>query len=54
MPPPRVVSPQERLTVGALKRHKVSVHVLSREMDTCEYLLVSRVSVSSMDFMWTR
>ncbi|XP_029690970.1 insulin-degrading enzyme isoform X2 [Takifugu rubripes] len=25
----------ERLAVGALKRHKVSVHVLSREMDSC-------------------
>uniref|UniRef100_A0A8D3BUR4 Insulin-degrading enzyme n=1 Tax=Scophthalmus maximus TaxID=52904 RepID=A0A8D3BUR4_SCOMX len=28
----------DRLTVGAQKRHKVSVHVLSREMDSCEYL----------------
>ncbi|XP_005953589.3 insulin-degrading enzyme [Haplochromis burtoni] len=26
---------RERLTVEAPKRHKVSVHVLSREMDTC-------------------
>nr|XP_043901577.1 insulin-degrading enzyme isoform X4 [Solea senegalensis] len=26
---------KERLTVGAPKRHKVSVHVLSREMDSC-------------------
>uniref|UniRef100_A0AAX7U6Y9 Insulin-degrading enzyme n=1 Tax=Astatotilapia calliptera TaxID=8154 RepID=A0AAX7U6Y9_ASTCA len=26
---------EERLTVEAPKRHKVSVHVLSREMDTC-------------------
>ncbi|XP_067330472.1 insulin-degrading enzyme isoform X2 [Channa argus] len=26
---------RERLTVDALKRHKVSVHVLSREMDSC-------------------
>uniref|UniRef100_A0A3B3DJ11 Insulin degrading enzyme n=1 Tax=Oryzias melastigma TaxID=30732 RepID=A0A3B3DJ11_ORYME len=26
---------RERLTVQALKRHKVSVHVLSREMDSC-------------------
>uniref|UniRef100_A0A8D3CVB7 Insulin-degrading enzyme n=1 Tax=Scophthalmus maximus TaxID=52904 RepID=A0A8D3CVB7_SCOMX len=25
----------DRLTVGAQKRHKVSVHVLSREMDSC-------------------
>lgn len=32
------VSLQERLMVDAPKRHKVSVHVLSREMDTCEYL----------------
>uniref|UniRef100_A0A8D3BRX4 Insulin-degrading enzyme n=1 Tax=Scophthalmus maximus TaxID=52904 RepID=A0A8D3BRX4_SCOMX len=29
---------RDRLTVGAQKRHKVSVHVLSREMDSCEYL----------------
>ena len=32
---------QERLAVEAPKRHKVSVHVLSREMDSCEYLLVT-------------
>lgn len=31
------VSLQDRLTVEAPKRHKVSVHVLSREMDSCEY-----------------
>uniref|UniRef100_A0A665U6Z3 Insulin-degrading enzyme n=1 Tax=Echeneis naucrates TaxID=173247 RepID=A0A665U6Z3_ECHNA len=29
---------RERLMVDAPKRHKVSVHVLSREMDSCEYL----------------
>lgn len=32
---PVCLSIQERLTVEAPKRHKVSVHVLSREMDTC-------------------
>lgn len=44
-PPPSVHHPtclspclQDRLTVEAPKRHKVSVHVLSREMDSCEYL----------------
>lgn len=44
-PPPVVhhttclsLSLQDRLTVEAPKRHKVSVHVLSREMDSCEYL----------------
>lgn len=31
-------SVQDRLTVEAPKRHKVSVHVLSREMDSCEYM----------------
>lgn len=44
------VSLQDRLTVEAPKRHKVSVHVLSREMDSCEYLY-SRVSF--MCFIWT-
>lgn len=38
IPPVCPVSPQDRLTVEAPKRHKVSVHVLSREMDSCEYL----------------
>lgn len=43
------VPPQERLTVEAPKRHKVSVHVLSREMDSCEYLR-SRVGRSKLYF----
>lgn len=29
---------QDLLSIDAPKRHKVSVHVLSREMDSCKYL----------------
>lgn len=28
---------QEMLAVDAPRRHKVSVHVLAREMDSCKY-----------------
>jgi len=32
-----VYSLQDLLAIDAPRRHKVSVHVLSREMDSCEY-----------------
>lgn len=37
-PTPLPVCLQDRLMVDAPKRHKVSVHVLSREMESCECL----------------
>ena len=32
-----LLSTQEMLAVDAPRRHKVSVHVLAREMDSCKY-----------------